>query len=345
MRCHRWVPLGLTLLIGGCVLDVQDPFAREPDVDANVRFITFNVGNPDDADPSYPLRLRDSEYEDYVAAAIARWRPDVIALQEVLPPHTCEGFEETDERRTCFEHALREPAVRRLLGDGYSIVCDARRQVECIGVRTSFGTISGVEPGGLSITGAETPELPAAACEYSEGGCNQDLCDAESTVSAITVETARGDLRVVHMHPNASGFTGEGLFYLGNPCRRDQLAQGFALAPEGVATLVLGDWNFDPDNRALYGPEGEIWDAHVGDERRYRDHSVKDRLGRRVPTLGDDPGGIALDHVVSDFAAGECDIVRPRFDDELDFTDLADGEHDYSGRIDHYPVICDLEWR
>lgn len=334
----------LTLALSGCVPD--DPFHVEPPVDANVRFMTFNVGNPDDGDAHYPLRLRDRTYEAFVAEAIAAWRPDVIALQEVLPPHTCAAFVETDPNRTCFEHESRPPAARRLLGDDYSIVCDMRRQVECIGVHVDFGTIPGIAPGGMELFGAETPELPAPSCNYAAGGCDQNLCDAESTISAIDVDSFDfGQLRVVHLHPNASGFTGEGIFYVGNTCRTLQTEQAFALATEGVPTLMLGDWNFDPDNTVLYGPEAGVWQEHVGAGRRFTDHGQRDSVGRRIATVGDDPAGVAIDHVITDFADGACHVIRaPRFDDHFDFETLAPGGA-YSGRIDHHPVLCDLRWR
>jgi len=332
----------LALGAPGCLMQLQDPLAPGDPTDGNVRFITFNVGNPDGDDPHYPLRLRDQAYEDFVRDAIASWRPDVIALQEVLPPHTCGSFVETDERRTCFEHALRAPAVRRLLGPDYSIACDARRQVECVGVHIAFGNIVGVEPGGLELMGAETPALPRRACEYSAGECREDLCDAESTVSAIDVDSIQGPLRVVHMHPNASGLTGDGIPYVGTPCRVDQTEQGFALATEGVPTLMLGDWNFDPDNTVLYRAEAEVWRRFVGSDRRFADHGQRDGLGRRVTTTHDDPGGFAIDHVITDFAEGDCQVVRPRFDEDFDFSTLGEGSD--AGRIDHRPVLCDLYW-
>lgn len=311
----------------------------------NVRFMTFNVGNPDDAEPNYPLRLRNQPYEDFVAAAIAEWAPDVIALQEVLPPHTCEAFVETDAAATCFEHAMREPAVRRLLGDDYSIVCDMNQQVECVGVRTSFGTIAGVAPGAMELRGAQTSPPPGPACNYAAGECNNDLCDAESTISTVEVSTVEhGPLRVVHLHPNATGFTGDGLLYLGTTCRTAQTEQAFELAEAGTPALLLGDWNFDPDNGALYGAERDVFQLHVGDGLRFTDHGQRDLIGRRIVTVRDDPAGFAIDHVVSDFATGSCVVIRaPRFDETFDFSGLApDGA--YTGRIDHHPVLCDLRW-
>lgn len=108
---------------------------------------------------------------------------------------------------------------------------------------------------------------------------------------------------------------------------------------------MLGDWNFDPDNFALYPPEIEVWERNVGDGRRFADHGQRDALGRRITTVGENPGGFAIDHVVSDFADGGCEVLRdPRFDEDFDFAELGDGA-DYSGRIDHRPVRCDLTWR
>jgi hypothetical protein len=328
------------LVAAGCV----DPLEGIEPTEGNVRFLTLNVGNPDSDEPNYPLRLRDQSYEDHVAARIAALRPDVVALQEVLPAHTCEAFEENDPTRTCFEHEAREPAIRRLLGPDYSIVCDMRLEVECVGVHIEFGTIVGLEAGGIDLRGATTPALPGPACNYAEGACSQDLCDAESTVSAVDVDTEWGRMRVVHMHPNASGFTGDGIFYLGNTCRRDQLEQGFSLAPEDVPTLMLGDWNFDPDHRELYDPEATVWDGHVGVGRRFSDHGQRDGFGRRIPTVFEDPGGLAIDHVLTDFASGRCRVMRdPRIDEGFDFLSLSTAGA-YSGRIDHTAVRCDLYW-
>ena len=327
---------------GDAGLDAGPPMIDAgPPPPPNVRFVTFNVGNPDDTELDYPLRLSVQSYEDHIAARIAEWTPDVIVLQEVLAPRMCEALMEGDPSRTCFDHAARPPAARRLLGDDYSIVCDMRLQVECIGVHTSFGTIDGVASGELALMGAETPDLPLPACNYAAGECSDAACDGEATVSAVSVTTTRGPLRVVHMHPNASGFDAAGTLYLGAPCRTEQTRQAFMLAGAGPA-LMLGDWNFNPDS-IVYRMESEVWNENVGEGLRFTDHSERDPGGTRVPTLAGTISA-AIDHVVTDFAIGSCEVIRdPRVDAAYDFSALPGGEA-YAARIDHRPVVCDLHW-
>ena len=99
--------------------------------------LSYNIGNPDDTEPNYPLRLSYQVYEDSVAQTIRSLEPDIVLLQEVLPPQTCEAFEEEDEARTCFDSEGRPTAAQRVLGDEYTIACDARLHVESVSARVS----------------------------------------------------------------------------------------------------------------------------------------------------------------------------------------------------------------
>ena len=180
----------------------------------SLKLVSYNIGNADDAEPHYPLRLSYQPYEDHVGAKLRALEPDVVLLQEVLPPETCELFEEADPGRTCFDAANRQPAAQRILAPEYTVVCDGRQHVECIGVKRSFGTIEGIEPGAFVLEGAETPPLPLPPCVYAAGECDNTRCDAEATVSAVTITTANGPLRLVHAHPNAAGSGASGP-YLG----------------------------------------------------------------------------------------------------------------------------------
>ena len=323
------------IAVVACLLGCASP-VQTPSPPPNVRFVTFNVGNPDTSDPRYALRIRSTTYEEGLAAKIQSWVPDVIALQEVLPPETCAAFEETDPTRTCYHHTSREVAVKRLLGEDYTAVCDQRAHVDCIGVRTSFGTIDGAASGTVAVSFASTPPLPLPPCIYAAGACDNTKCDAESTVSAVSVTTAKGPLRVIHVHPNATGQTGDGSIYVGAPCRAAQLVQAFALAGEG-ATLILGDWNFNPDS-PLYPDENDVWDPLVGEGKRFRDHDERDESGRRVPTH-EAALLSAVDHVVTDFATGECDVLEDRVDADFEIE-----ASDKRGRTDHRPTLCDLYW-
>ena len=318
----------------------------------DVRVITANIGNPNDAEPHYPLRLSYQAYEDYVGAQIRARAPDIVFLQEVLPPQTCEAFTESDPERTCYDAATRPLAAQRVLGDGYSVTCDARLHVECVGVKISFGTIEGVPQGGFVLAGAETPVLPLPSCVYADGACDDTACDAESTVSAVDVSTSRGALRIVHVHPNAAGNGANG-FYTGEPCRYAQLEQVFegasALAGASGDAIVAGDFNMDAESFAS-AAESALWDAHVGDGQRFADLGPpRDGLGHWLPTRSI----FAIDHIVADGFSGLCRNHGPRagsnenalapFDAGFDFAVLPGGELSLD-RIDHGAVECDLDY-
>lgn len=311
------------------------------------RVMTYNIGNADDKEPNYPLRLSYQSYEDHVAKQIRALDPDIIFLQEVLAPNLCAKFTESDSKRTCFAAGGKAP-VERILGDGYSIVCDARLQVECIGVKKTFGTIEGVAPGALSLMGAETPALPLPSCSYALGECDDTKCDAEATVGAITVLSRGQRLRVVHAHPNAAGMNGA-TTYLGEPCRYAQLQQLFDGLTGTAPAILGGDWNVD---LALFASAREkaLWESHVGPGKRFTDLSAQDSQGQFAPTrrIG---VATAIDKVLSDRYAGSCkvhgknafgaDPGQPALDEGYDFTALPGGAA-FTGRIDHLAVSCEL---
>ncbi len=342
------------LALGACETGKDTPPANA----VPVRVLTYNIGTPDADDPSYPLRLKHRVYEEYVAAQIQALEPDIVLLQEVLPTTHCDALDETDPALTCYGVDNGEVPVRRILGPHYSIVCDERLHVECVGVRVGFGTIMGVEAGGYVLSGAPTPDLPMDSCVWAEGTCSNDFCDYESTVSAVTVETSYGELRVVHLHPNAAGTGFEG-GYNGAPCRALQLTQVF----DGLAgypatplvteqpTIVAGDFNMDPV-RVTSPEETALWDAHVGDGARFRDFTPADADGVQYATLRG-AFGTAIDHVLADRAVGNCTIFGHEegfgadpgtlpLDDGFDWTQVPDEEW-YPGRIDHFAILCDLE--
>jgi endonuclease/exonuclease/phosphatase family metal-dependent hydrolase len=318
--------------------------ADEP---VRLRLLTWNVGNVATGDPHYALRIADRRYEDHVAARIRELAPDVVLLQEVLAPARCARFVERDASRTCHDAAHREPTVRRLLGPGYTIVCDGRRQVECIGVKTSFGAIPPLERGALALGGAETPPLPLVPCERALGECSDERCDAESGVSAVRVETERGAFRLVHVHQMAPGRSAAGLYW-GEPCRHAQLRQAFALAGAG-ANVVAGDFNLDPD-RFVSERESAVWTSEVGAGRRFRDLTPRAADGTSFATRRSGLG-VATDHVLVEGGSGACRVhgrgLGPApgtdaLDAGFDWSLLPGGERD-PGRIDHLAISCTLE--
>ncbi|MBU1239869.1 endonuclease/exonuclease/phosphatase family protein, partial [Myxococcota bacterium] len=322
--------------------------------------LTFNVGNPNDEDEYYPLRMKNVEYQTYMASVIQVMAPDVVVLQEVLSGKTCEAFTETDPALTCYEWDVADPPARRLLGPDYTIVCDGREQVECIGIHVTFGTIEGVGAGEYVEDGALTPSLPLPGCNWAAGGCTNDLCDDESTVSAVTVNTLAGPIRVVHMHPMAQ----VSATVAGDPCRALQIRQVFeddvvsgepALVTTGQAALILGDWNLGLevyDLRTMFQPSDadDVWAQYIDcPQCLYTNLDPKNDSGERYSTTSNLSGlgqVIAIDHVVTTRnITGTCTVHD---EGGMPGTDPLDAA--YPGlsslgsdeRIDHYGISCNL---
>jgi endonuclease/exonuclease/phosphatase family metal-dependent hydrolase len=302
-----------------------DSILEPPGEMRQFRVLSYNVGNAHKSGP-YALRMSDRRYERGLASQIAELSPALVFLQEVLAPNQCEGVDEQDPERSCFDSKNLEPQVRRLLGDAYSIVCDQNRHVECIGVHRTFGAIRGVVAGALDLEGAQTAPMPGRPCDYLRGECTGrgNRCDAESSISMVLIDTVQGPMRAVHVHPTA----------IGHRCLQRQLWQAFALADEGTPTIMAGDWNFDPSSATDLIP-ASIWAAWVGQDARFVDHSPRDRTCRPARTsVGQDA---SLDRVISDFAVGSCRVwSSPRLDDEADKARRA------GDRIDHLAVECTL---
>lgn len=363
-------------------------------VTPNLRVLTINVGNGVlDAGP-YSLRLAHQAYEDRIAAKIQALTPDIIGIQEVAPRGQClaaaacpvhpdaDGFCQANagyvcEPLSCTDAEDRPDQVERLLGPDYTILCAGLSEpgissVDCLGIHADFGRVVSVHDGSLLAPGSYRPRweqsfwLPDGftPCDFTAGECTfkGNECDAESSILWADVAVApdyQAIIRVVHLHPPA----------IGERCRERQLARAFEAASEawgqpGARTMMLGDWNFDPE-RLVLPVEETLYYAYVGPTRRLHEHDERDENCARVKTgphlAGQRPA--ALDRVVSDFAVGFCQVyddrqsamhgtVLPRFDDGLRPSSLPDtldcnccyaGDIGKSG-IDHTAVICDLFW-
>ncbi len=254
----RAVPLLLVLLAAACApspRNLGDPRGtwREQDMqgepalglafevpDAGPRgfsVLAANVGNVDLLRCDTALyKLCDAAQEKRVAERIARAKPDVALLSEVLAPGQCDELGPAAPAwHACHpEHRAAEPdQARRLLGPDYTIACEPRRGYECVAVRREFAKLRGCDDGALCrglLRSAEA--LPG--------------CDDGFTLSMATVEVDGVALDVGVAHP-PSGFTAEA-----QACRRDFLPA--VLAPRGAPgslrqqprALVGGDFNLDP---------------------------------------------------------------------------------------------------
>jgi endonuclease/exonuclease/phosphatase family metal-dependent hydrolase len=369
-------------------------------VTPNLRVLTINVGNGVVEAGPYSLRLSHQGYEDLVAAKLQALAPDIVGIQEVAPREQCEtaaacpvhgdadafcqaGAGYVCEQLSCTDAENRPDQVQRLLGPDYTILCAGLDQggissVDCVGVRASFGRVVDYHDGSLLPPGAyrplwgqDAPEqwsfwLPDGfePCDYTLHECHTkgNDCDGESSIMWADVAVApdyQTIIRVVHLHPSA----------VGDRCREHQLARAFEAAAArweqaNARTLMLGDWNFDPE-RLVLPVEEALYYAYVGPEQRLHEHDERDQHCARVKTgphiAGQRPA--ALDRVVSDFAVGFCQVyddrtssmhgtTLPRFDDGVSpdsLPDTRDCNCCYAGEIDetamdHAAVLCDLHW-
>jgi len=242
--------------------------------------LTANVGNGDPRCVFQRLKLCRSAVEARLTDSLAELRPEVVALQETLPDHLCEGVPPVNNGHVCSEEHTR-PQVRRLLGPDYSIVCEESNLIECIGVRTDVGEILGCELGGLCMSDRVVTIAP---------GCRTHL-----TVFAATVKVRGRTFDIVNAHPeNRSA-----------ECRLDSLQQVFEgdMIREEQA-LVLGDLNLDPwrgDDVST-----EYWNKQVGpaETHAFYYHSGPAERVPPHPTIFYPLFRRTLDHVVSNFLAG-----------------------------------------
>lgn len=341
-------------------LEWVDPQTTGLLAEPDVRVLTVNVGNGVETGSRYDLRLRYQAYEDALGDQIAELQPHVIGIQEVISRTACERAPaDEDESQTCFDVANRADQVRRLVGDHYSIVCDAVASVDCLAVHTNFGRIEGLVVGGYDPQWRHTEPMPAGfePCSFTAGECQPKLrrCDVESSVLwADVLVFAQGHqserMRMVHVHPAA----------FGDACRENQMLGAYERVAEvwdepagDRPTMILGDWNFDPD-RLGQPVEELLYSAHVGPQRRLRDHDERTASCGRVKTSPSDLA--AIDRVVTDFGHGFCrvfheshvsldgDEPRGRFDAAFDAFEVFPGGSSDPGRMDHRAVVCDLAW-
>jgi hypothetical protein len=369
-------------------------------VESNLRILTINVGNGVVDAGHYSLRLAHQGYEEVIAAKIQALQPAIVGLQEVIPRGQCEaaaacpvvpdadGFCQAGagyvcEPLTCTEVNERPDQARRLVGPNYSILCPGFTNggisaVDCLAIHDDFGRVVDYHDDSLLPAGTDRPDWGADApeqwsywlpegfspCYYTEGDCRfkAKVCDAESSILWADIAVApdyQTQIRVVHLHPTA----------LGDRCREHQLARAFEAAAarwdrDDARTLMLGDWNTDPE-RLVLPPEELLYYAYVGPTRRLHEHDERDQHCARVKTSPRFGGqrAAAIDRVVSDFAVGFCQVyddrpssmhgtTLPKFDGGLrpsSLPDTRDCACCYPGTIadavmDHAAVICDLVW-
>ena len=275
--------------------------------------LSANVGNTSPLCWPYVVKLCRRDVEERLSRNIQALHPDLVAIQEVLPPWLCRKWRFAVPGSACSGDD-EAPQIRRLVGPEYSIVCDGRNQFECIAVHMSAGRIEGVEAGGMAITDRID----------SEGvkGCRRSV-----SIMAATVEIKGQTLDVVNAHAENRD----------PACRLAAIRQIFEgeRLVRGPRVLLAGDYNMDPwreDDVSTHYWRG--WVGTAGN-RTFVYHSGIAEKQPAIPTLRYPFLNRTYDHVASNFLTGVCHILG-----ESPGTQRLDG-----GRgCDHRAVYGILSW-
>jgi hypothetical protein len=184
------------------------------------------------------------------------------------------------------------PQVRRLLGDNYTIVCEAESQYECFGIRKDIGEIEGCSLGDLCYNARHSP-VP-------------EDCNNGFSISAVTVTLNNGAVfDLVNVHP--ASFSEE--------CRTKLLLQAFT-GNEAVPTvlksdnvLIMGDFNLDPWRTR--DSSSEVWQDIFDAGWRGKKYKYHSGIAETDPPLFTFKfiKHQTLDLVVSNFAEGGCMVL------------------------------------
>lgn len=293
--------------------------------------LAANVGNIDlfRCDRAI-FKLCAMDQEGRITAALARARPDVVLLSEVITPEQCDALGSTVEAsHVCHpsNRASEPDQARRLLGPDYTIACEPRRGYECIAVRKTFATIEGCAAGAL-CRGLLRSAPPVTGC------------DEGFSIAAVTATIDQEAVDLIVAHPPS------GLMPANVACRRDFLPA--ALSPKGTAgslrqsplAIIGGDFNLDPFRRPM--------DADVVFWREQVRFSASAAGGALVQHSGlpehDPPYWSAWlthqtwDHVLSEGFVGRCMTLGA----QKGFPALDESKGTELERLDHLAQYCTL---
>jgi len=278
----------------------------------SVKLLSANIGNSDILCIGYMWKLCLTGVEKRVTQSIREINADIVLLQEVVPAERCESKRERKPGFVCYDFdklagESREQA-RRILGPDYTIAV-TKGAYEAIGVKKWVGHIKGCSDGSLCIV--ERIPIPAG-------------CDPGFSITAIDVEIYGRDVRLINGHPDS----------ISVKCRAQEVGSAFEAVVPG-RTIMAGDWNLDPYRGG--DKSVQVWTENLGQRNFHYVSGIAERNPAYhtlfLPLL--DIPLKSLDHVVSDFAQGNCRVlgVSPgtkRLDNGFD--------------LDHRALLCELEF-
>src|SRR3954453_16726173 len=177
--------------------------------------VQANVGNsnvPGCQDQAF--KLCQVPVERRTGAALRGLRPDLVGLEQLLPPELCLRAPSANPDNLCSGPLDPPSQISRLLGGSPSQACDGRSHSDCLALGS--GAL------GLERLGTR-PVQP---------GCS----DPGLTLSTGTVRLRGLPISggIVHASPSDPA------------CRARQLHDLFSSLPSSGATLIVGDFGLDP---------------------------------------------------------------------------------------------------
>lgn len=191
-----------------------------------ISVLTANVGNSNFQCKKFLWKLCIPEVEQNISQNIQSLQPDIVVLQEVFSRKLCQKNNNVENSEFCvYDQEMSDPQAVRLLGENYTIVCDANNHMQCIGIKKDFAQVKDCSGEGLCLNGRTIQML--------------ESCDSGFTIFAVSVETNQGlQFDVVNVHLNS----------MDKACRKRMLAeltgnQNNILQNSNV--LLMGDFNID----------------------------------------------------------------------------------------------------
>ena len=294
--------------------------------------VTFNSGTTlglaHDGPPADGYTMDDAITSDTFYGNGLAWTPavdaarsyfasvdaDIVVFQEIFNSDGCETIPATARAGfVCDGWMPGDPSViQRVLGPRYQVACNLGKPDKCLAVRNTFGRIRGCA-GDICLDGLD--------------GAPVSGCGGGSRVGRGVIDlVGGGELTVVHVHGTS------GIEAADQGCRTAQFEQVFedfdgAPMANGVANLVMGDFNTDPVRAAASDPSAarlrELVDAggfgFVTDIARSSPATYLDLFN--------------IDHVISDVFVGACvaEGITPGTDAVTDAV-----------YFDHVPIFCEL---
>jgi endonuclease/exonuclease/phosphatase family metal-dependent hydrolase len=251
--------------------------------DNQISFLTANLGNSNLRCQKYFWKLCIPEVERRITEEISNLQPDIVVFQEILSSPLCEESGFHDNGVCELNSRMQSEQISRLLGEGYTIVCDSNQHMQCIGVKSKFARVLDCPLDCVCMNGRTIPIIE---------NCNQNF-----TIFAVSIETKnQKQIDLVNVHLNSRSDT----------CREKMFVELFNPQNEILVNseiLIAGDFNID-----LYKSNKQssiVIEQLLLTKKDFHMHEVLDDDFEPITTFQFGPYQRTLDYIFSNFLIGE----------------------------------------